>query len=60
MVQMESTCYMVHYRQVINFEKFSWAETDAVSALFELENVVIVVYNDNTRNKKGGLYGDKN
>jgi len=23
---------------LINFEKLSWAETDAVSALFELEN----------------------
>ena len=37
---------------MINFEKLSWAETDAVSALVELENIVIVVYNDNTRNKK--------
>jgi hypothetical protein len=45
---------------LINFEKLSWAETDAVSALVELENIVIVVYNDNTRNKKGGLYGDQN
>ena len=36
------------------------AEADFVSALFELENIVIVVYNDNTRNKNGGLYGDKN
>lgn len=45
---------------MINFEKLSWAETDVVSALVELENIVIVVYNDNTRNKKGGLYGDQN
>ena len=26
----------------------------------DIENIVIVIYNDNTRNKKGGLYGDKN
>lgn len=35
-----------------------WASANQMRS--KIENVVIVVYNDNTGNEKGGLYGDKN